>query len=210
MVNVWTGSWTDVQTGWWTSVTCDGNSLNFSDESLNMKTDFRPNQFGDQSWYSGSLKIRTRMCKGFWWKSGFFGKVLFGKNAKVRIFWTSPVLRKDKSPDFLEKCHFPKTQNYEFCTKTLDKLIWKHLHLNPEEKKHVAKMIDTGATLAEVDKWYQMRFGKKFLKKIPCRPIHMSGFLGQALFGKNGKVRIFWTSPVWQKHKSPDFLESGF
>ena len=76
--------------------------------------------------YSGSLKIRTRMCKGFWWKSGFFGKVLFGKNAKVRIFWTSPVLRKDKSPDFLEKCHFPKTQNYEFCTKTLDKLI-----LNP-------------------------------------------------------------------------------
>ena len=33
----------------------------------------------------------------------------------------------------------------------------------------------------------------------------MSGFLGQALFGKNGKVRIFWTSPVWQKPKSPDF-----
>ena len=27
----------------------------------------------------------------------------------------------------------------------------------------------------------------------------MSGFLGQALFGKNGKVRIFWTSPVWKK-----------
>ena len=48
------------------------------------------------------------------------------------------------------------------------------------------------------------------LKKIPFRPIHMSGFLGQALFGKNGKVRIFWTSPVWQKRKSPDFLESGF
>ena len=84
------------------------------------------------------------------------------------------------------------------------------MHLNPEEKKHVAKMIDTGATLAEVDKWYQMRFGKKILKKIPCRPIHMSGFLGQALFGKDGKVRIFWTSPVWQKRKSPDFLESGF
>jgi len=58
--------------------------------------------------YSGSLKIRTRMCKGFWSKSGFFGKVLFGKNAKVRIFWTSPVLRKDKSPDFLEKMPFSK------------------------------------------------------------------------------------------------------
>ena len=55
-------------------------------------------------------------------------------------------------------------------------------------------MIDTGATLAEVDKWYQMRFGKKILKKIPCRPIHMSGFFGHALFGKNGKVRIFWSS----------------
>ena len=39
--------------------------------------------------------------------------------------------------------------------------VKKHLHLNPEEKKHVAMMVDTGATLAEVDKWYQMRFGKK-------------------------------------------------
>ena len=28
----------------------------------------------------------------------------------------------------------------------------KHLHLNPEEKKHVAMMIDTGARLAEVAK----------------------------------------------------------
>ena len=32
--------------------------------------------------------------------------------------------------------------------------VKKQLHLNPEEKKHVAKMIDTGTTLAEVDKWY--------------------------------------------------------
>ena len=36
--------------------------------------------------------------------------------------------------------------------------VKKHLHLNPVEKKHVAKMIETGATLAEVDKWYQIRF----------------------------------------------------
>ena len=44
--------------------------------------------------------------------------------------------------------------------------VKKHLHLNPEEKKHVAKMIDTGATLAEVDKWYQMRFGKKITRSV--------------------------------------------
>ena len=25
-------------------------------------------------------------------------------------------------PESSTKCHFPKTQNYEFCTKTLDKL----------------------------------------------------------------------------------------
>ena len=27
-------------------------------------------------------------------------------------------------------------------------------------------MIDTGATLAEVDKWYQMRFGKKITRSV--------------------------------------------
>ena len=33
-------------------------------------------------------------------KSGFLGKVLFFQNAKVRIFWKSPVFKKAKSPDF--------------------------------------------------------------------------------------------------------------
>ena len=50
--------------------------------------------------YSGLLKIRTRMCKDFWWKSGFFGEVLFLRLPKVRIFWKSPVFKKAKSPDF--------------------------------------------------------------------------------------------------------------
>ena len=44
--------------------------------------------------------------------------------------------------------------------------VKKHLHLNPEDKKHVAKMIDTGAMVAEVDKWYQMRFGKKITRSV--------------------------------------------
>ena len=112
--------------------------------------------------YSGSLKIRTRMCKGFWWKSGFFGKVLFGKNAKVRIFWTSPVLRKDKSPDFLEKCHFPKTQNYEFCTKTLDKLIWNPFFKGSDLKKMEKTKVKNVETWKKQHKMIdKMNFEKK-------------------------------------------------
>ena len=45
-------------------------------------------------------EFNLRMCKDFWWKSGFFGEVLFLRKPKVRIFWKSPVFRKSKSPDF--------------------------------------------------------------------------------------------------------------
>ena len=44
--------------------------------------------------YSGLLKIRTRMCKDFWQKSGFLGKVLFFEKVKVRIFWKIAILKK--------------------------------------------------------------------------------------------------------------------
>ena len=53
--------------------------------------------------YSGLLKIRTRMCKDFWWKSGFFGKVLFLRESKVRIFRKNAI--------------FSKTQNYELANR---------------------------------------------------------------------------------------------
>ena len=43
-------------------------------------------------------------------------------------------------------------------------LVKKHLHLKPEEKRHMAKMIDNGASLKDVDSWHQMRFGKKISK----------------------------------------------
>ena len=43
-------------------------------------------------------------------------------------------------------------------------LVKKNLHLKPEEKRHVAKMINDGATLKDVDRWHQMRFGKKISK----------------------------------------------
>ena len=44
--------------------------------------------------------------------------------------------------------------------------VKKHLHLNPSEKKHVAQMIDSGASLKDVDRWHQMRFGKKIAKSV--------------------------------------------
>ena len=59
--------------------------------------------------YSGLLKIRTRMCKDFWQKSGFFGKVLFLEKVKVRIFRKNAI--------------FSKTQNYE--------LAKRRSHLDP-------------------------------------------------------------------------------
>ena len=43
-------------------------------------------------------------------------------------------------------------------------LVKKKLHLKPEEKRHVAMMIEKGATLKDVDRWHQMRFGKKISK----------------------------------------------
>ena len=54
--------------------------------------------------------------------------------------------------------------------KKMDKtIVKKHLHLKPDEKRHVAKMIDNGASLGDVDKWYQMRFGKKITKSVYYR-----------------------------------------
>ena len=42
----------------------------------------------------------------------------------------------------------------------MDKTVVKKLHLTPQEKNHVAKMLDTGDSLKDVNKWHQMRFGK--------------------------------------------------
>ena len=36
----------------------------------------------------------------------------------------------------------------------------KHIHLNAEEKRHVAQLIANGATYNEVNSWHLMRFGK--------------------------------------------------
>ena len=40
----------------------------------------------------------------------------------------------------------------------------KHIHLNAEEKRHVAQLIDKGATYNEVNEWHLMRFGKIMTK----------------------------------------------
>ena len=40
----------------------------------------------------------------------------------------------------------------------------KHLHLKPDEKIEVARMIDNGASLDKVNKWYMNRFGQKMSK----------------------------------------------
>ena len=47
--------------------------------------------------YSGLLKIRTRMCKDFWLKSGFFGQVFFCENPKVRIFRKNSIVKNAKA-----------------------------------------------------------------------------------------------------------------
>ena len=44
--------------------------------------------------------------------------------------------------------------------------VKKHLHLKSSEKKYVAQMIDSGASLKDVDGWHQMRFGKKITKSV--------------------------------------------
>ena len=36
----------------------------------------------------------------------------------------------------------------------------KHIHLNAEEKRHVAQLIANGASYNEVNSWHLMRFGK--------------------------------------------------
>ena len=36
----------------------------------------------------------------------------------------------------------------------------KHIHLNAEEKRHVAQLIADGATYNEVNSWHLMRCGK--------------------------------------------------
>ena len=40
----------------------------------------------------------------------------------------------------------------------------KHIHLNAEEKRHVAELIANGATYNEVNSWHLMRFGKLMVK----------------------------------------------
>ena len=44
--------------------------------------------------------------------------------------------------------------------------VKKHLHLKSSEKKYVAQMIASGASLKDVDGWHQMRFGKKITKSV--------------------------------------------
>ena len=44
--------------------------------------------------FTGLLKMRTRICSEFWWKSWFFGQVLFCKKVKVLfrvLFLSEPV-----------------------------------------------------------------------------------------------------------------------
>ena len=40
----------------------------------------------------------------------------------------------------------------------------KHIHLNAEEKRHVAELIAYGATYNQVNSWHLMRFGKIMAK----------------------------------------------
>ena len=45
-------------------------------------------------------------------------------------------------------------------------LVKKNLHLTPQEKRHVAQMLDKGDSLKDINKWHQMRFGKKISKSV--------------------------------------------
>ena len=40
----------------------------------------------------------------------------------------------------------------------------KHIHLNADEKRHVAELIANGATYSEVNAWHVMRFNKSMAK----------------------------------------------
>ena len=84
-----------------------------------------------------------------------------------------------ESPNFLDMACLAKTQKSQFFGHGLfyllfeilffqngsDKRKWikrllKKLHHTPQEKNHVAKMLDNGDSLKDVNKWHQMRFGK--------------------------------------------------
>ena len=45
-------------------------------------------------------------------------------------------------------------------------LVKKNLHLTPQEKRHVAQMLDKGDSLKDINKWHQMRFGKKISQSV--------------------------------------------
>ena len=42
----------------------------------------------------------------------------------------------------------------------------KHIHLNAEEKRHVAELIAKGATCGEVNAWHVMRFNKSTIWNV--------------------------------------------
>ena len=91
-----------------------------------------------------------------------------------------------ESPNFLDmRCFFPDfswfLKNFQTCLFEIlffqngsDKRKWikrllKKLHHTPQEKNHVAKMLDNGDSLKDVNKWHQMRFGKN--QQIGILPI---------------------------------------
>ena len=128
------------------------------------------------------------MCKDFWQKSGFFGKVLFLRKPKVRIFRKSPVFRKSKSPDFQEKCHFFKNSKLRISEKT-------------ESSGSFKWTFSLLQTLAYTERLKKPSIKvKKYKKCASARKILKSSMSAKPY------VRIFRTSPVWQEHKSPDFL----
>ena len=45
-------------------------------------------------------------------------------------------------------------------------LVKKNLHLTPQEKRHVAQMLDRGDSLKDVNRWHQMRFGKEISQSV--------------------------------------------
>ena len=42
--------------------------------------------------------------------------------------------------------------------------VKSHIHLNAEEKRHVAELIANGADYKQVNSWHLMRFGKIMVK----------------------------------------------
>ena len=121
---------------------------------------------------------------------------------KVRIFWKSPVWQKRKSPDFLDKSCFKKRQKSGFFGKMP---FSKNSKLRISEKtESFGSFKWTFALLQTLA--YTERLKKPLIKVKKYKKCASAPKILKSSMSAKPYVRIFRTSPVWQEHKSPDFL----